>query len=436
MILKGNQRAGGGQLAAHLLNSHDNEHILVHEMRGFVADDLRGAFHEAYATSRGTRAKQFLFSLSLNPPPGEMVSTAQFEAAIERAEKRLGLDGQPRAVVFHEKEGRRHAHVVWSRIDTEEMRAINLPHYKLKLRDVSRELFLEHGWRLPRGLVNSQERDPTNFTHAQWAQAKRGGQDPKALKAMFQECWAASDSGKAFAAALQARGYTLARGDRRGYVAVDFRGEVYAVAKYADVKTKDVRERLGDPQALPSIDEAKAAISARMSAMLRKHVREVEDEHDARLSALAARRDKLMERQRSERTQLEQVQAARWEEETARRMRRFSKGISGLWDRLTGKHRQITYRNEIEALEAYQRDRAEKDKLIERHLDERKPLHAQIRLAREKRAEAIAELHRDLAYYRQWGGKEPPSLTAHFQAADSGRRHNEPDRWHGPELER
>jgi hypothetical protein len=41
-----------------------------------------------------------------------------FEAAIDMAEQRLGLDGHPRAIVFHEKEGRRHAHAVWSRIDT------------------------------------------------------------------------------------------------------------------------------------------------------------------------------------------------------------------------------------------------------------------------------------------------------------------------------
>ena len=53
---------------------------------------------------------------------------------------------------------------------------------------------------------------------------------------MFQECWAASDSRQAFASAIQARGYTLARGDRCGYVAVDYQGEVYAIAKYTDIK--------------------------------------------------------------------------------------------------------------------------------------------------------------------------------------------------------
>ena len=141
------------------------------------------------------------------------------------------------------------------------MKAINLPHYKLKLRDMSRELYLENGWQMPRGLVNSKERDPTNFTHAQWEQAKRAGHDPRALKSMFQECWTASDSRQAFAAAIQARGYTLARGDRRGYVAVDYRGEVYAIAKYTGIKTREVSVRLGDEKELPSIEQAKSAIS-------------------------------------------------------------------------------------------------------------------------------------------------------------------------------
>ena len=63
MILKGSQRGGGRQLAAHLLNARDNEHVAVHDLRGFCADDLHGAFQEAYAISPGTKAKQFLFSL-------------------------------------------------------------------------------------------------------------------------------------------------------------------------------------------------------------------------------------------------------------------------------------------------------------------------------------------------------------------------------------
>lgn len=127
MILVGNQRGGARDLARHLLKD-ENDHVDVHEIRGFASETLDGAFNEAYAISQGTRCKQFLFSLSLNPPETERVSTEAFERAIEQAETRLGLTGQPRAVVFHEKEGRRHAHAVWSRIKAEEMKAIQLSH--------------------------------------------------------------------------------------------------------------------------------------------------------------------------------------------------------------------------------------------------------------------------------------------------------------------
>ncbi|MEM7619885.1 MAG: hypothetical protein AAF228_05410 [Pseudomonadota bacterium] len=41
MILKGSQRGGALQLADHLMNSKDNEHIEVHAINGFVANDAR-----------------------------------------------------------------------------------------------------------------------------------------------------------------------------------------------------------------------------------------------------------------------------------------------------------------------------------------------------------------------------------------------------------
>jgi len=124
MILEANQRAGGKQLALHLLNGHENDHVEVHEVSGFISGDLIEAFTEAYAISKGSRCKQFLFSLNLNPPQLEDVPIEIFEDAINRIEQKLGLSGQPRSVIFHEKEGRRHAHCVWSRIDVKNMRAI------------------------------------------------------------------------------------------------------------------------------------------------------------------------------------------------------------------------------------------------------------------------------------------------------------------------
>lgn len=96
MILKASQRGGGKQLGQHLSRTDDNEHMEVHEIRGFVSDDVTGAFKEAFAVSKGTQCKQFLFSVSLNPPEHETVSIDVFEDAIQRIEDKNNLHDHPR----------------------------------------------------------------------------------------------------------------------------------------------------------------------------------------------------------------------------------------------------------------------------------------------------------------------------------------------------
>lgn len=203
MILKGSQRGGAGALAQHLLRLDENDHVEVHELRGFSGETLRSALQEVAAISKGTSCRQFLFSLSLNPPGAEDVSVATFFDAIARAEEKLGLTDQPRAVVFHEKEGRRHAHVVWSRIDAEKVVAIHLPYFKTKLNEVAKQLYLDHGWRLPEGFRDRSLRDPLTFSREEWQQAKRSQRSSAELKTTLQERWAVSDNRASFERALR-----------------------------------------------------------------------------------------------------------------------------------------------------------------------------------------------------------------------------------------
>lgn len=373
MILVGNQRGGARNLAAHLL-SPENEAVEVHEVRGFASDDVQGAFQEAHAMSLGTRCKQFLFSLSFNPPPQERVQTATFEDAIARAEEKLGLTDQPRVVIFHEKDGRRHAHVVWSRIDTEEMKAVQLSFTHRKLQDLSRELYLEHGWRMPEGLANQSRSDPRNFTLDEWQQAKRQGQDPRTIKTALQDAWAVSDNKAALVHALKERGYALARGDRRGYLAVDKDGEVYALSKWAGVKTKDVRARLGEADTLPTIDEAKAQFAQEMQPALTRWERQLQKRIDAQYARAESQKRELLERQTAERQKLFDGIEDRRIRETQARQERLRTGIAGLWDRLRGEHRRLRDENEKDAYNALLRDRREKDELIFSQLEQRRTL--------------------------------------------------------------
>lgn len=407
MILKGNQRGGGKQLAAHLLKVEDNEHVHIHELRGFLSENLHSALHEAYAVSRGTRAKQFLFSLSLNPPPNEKVSVDTFEAAITTIEQKLGLDNQPRAIVFHEKEGRRHAHVVWSRIDTEEMKAINLPFYKTKLRDVSRELYYEHGWKMPQGLLDGNNRDPQNYSLREWQQAKRQGEDPKALQRMFQNCWAASDNRPSFEQALQRYGLHLAKGDRRGYVAIDYRGEVYSLSRWLKITTNALKERLGPTEVLPGTHEIKARIAERMTGRLKSYIHEAQTRLKEQVQPFIQKKRSLQHQHQNERSQLEQKHGKRSQHEAIERSQRLPKGFKGIWFRITGKYNKIREHNERETETCRIRDRDEMQSLIDQQLTHRQNLQQQIQPVIEDYKGKVQDLRKEIARYMEMGGTPP-----------------------------
>lgn len=409
MILKGSQRSGALKLAAHLLRLDENDHVEVHELRGFSADDLRGALQEAGAIAKGTKCQQFLFSLSLNPPETERVSVDQFTSAIDQAEAKLGLTGQARAIVFHEKQGRRHAHVVWSRIDVAQMKAINLPFYKRKLNDVSKTLFLEHGWRLPDSFRDRANRNPLNFSQEEWQQAKRIGEDAQVLKMTFQECWSVSDNRVAFEQALAEKGFLLARGDRRGFVAVDFRGETYSLSRWTGEKAKALKDKLGDPTSLRDVETVKDEIASRMTDKLQGFIRESEASAKAQSQALQHRKAEMKAHQRGQRQELRDHQAERADRETVERAARFRTGVKGLWDWVTGRTRNLRKQNELEATEAAKRDGQERERLVSTQLSERRVLQQDFRQARREETVRMEELRCDVSFYMGWREASEPA---------------------------
>lgn len=277
MILKGNIRAGGQELATHLLNdrhevnpdqhrqapSIGNEKVEVAEVRGFVAEDLHGAFAEAEAIATGTNSTKPLYSLSINP--SQTMTREQYGQAIDRIERKLGLDNQPRAVVFHVKNGREHCHVVWSRIDHEKMQARHMEFDRQKLREVARELVRDFGHEMPKHLGEDRGTDRhkdkfNEVTLAEQGQAERSGIKPADRRKAVTEAYEMADSGEAFRHALQERGYTLAQGDRRGFVVMDSAGEVHSLTRQIEGATaKQIQSKL-DLRTLsdvPTVQQAK-----------------------------------------------------------------------------------------------------------------------------------------------------------------------------------
>ncbi|WP_165185108.1 relaxase/mobilization nuclease domain-containing protein [Caulobacter soli] len=428
MILQASKRGGGTELGRHLTNQRDNEHVEVHEVRGFMSETVMGAMKEVQAMSLGTKCRQYLFSLSLSPPQAESVRAEVFETAIDQIEERLGLTGQPRMVVFHEKEGRRHAHCVWSRIDANTMTARDLPFFKMKLRDVSKQLYLENGWQMPRGFVDSKLRDPRNFSLAEYQQASRAGLDAKAVKATVQECWAVSADSQAFGKELETRGLFLAKGDRRGHVIMTHEGEVFALSRMVDKKAKEVVAKLGEPDSLRSVDETRQHIVQTMTPRLQSHIREAKRIAANQMKPLLEKRQDLQTRHAQEREKLDEGQRRRHQTETRERAMRIAKGFRGLWDRISGEHAKIKKQNEVEAFFGLQRDRDQRHALIEAQMVERRTLQADIVEARHRHARQVLLLYKDAAQYRdmQRVESEPSrefnrAASNHTERADRGR---------------
>ena len=271
MIPKASQRSGGQDLATHLLNAHDNEYVEVAEVRGAIADDLHGAFAEWEAVAHNlTKCRNYLYSLSVNPAlvqkQGEgQLSRDQYRDYADRVEKAMGLESQPRAMVFHIKNGREHCHIVWSRIDARAGKAIHQSFDHDKLMMVTRAFALDHGITLPKGYEQHHEdRKKRSFYETQ--QERQTGISKEDRIAQVTAAWKQSDSPRAFVRALEEMGYVLATGNRP-YVLVDLYGGMNALPKLIDdkaVRTKDIRAFLGGefpPEALPSVDEAKALVA-------------------------------------------------------------------------------------------------------------------------------------------------------------------------------
>jgi len=419
MILVASTRGNGGRLAAHLLNDKDNDHVTLEEMRGFIASDLPGAMAEAEAIAKGTYCRKPLFSVSLNPPTSAEVEIAAFYEAAARIEAALGLEGQPRAIVIHEKEGRRHAHVVWSRIDAHEMKAVELPYFKNRLKEISKEIFLEQGWELPEGHKENGWKNPLNFTLQEWQQAKRIGLDPRELKQMFQDAWQHSDNLPSFKNALEEHGYFLAKGDRRGVVAVDLNGEVFSVSRYSGVKTRELTEKLKGAEHLPTVDEMEAKLRGKLVERIREHINQDREQKAEEILPLKAELLRVAESQRAERRLLESKQEERRKVENKMRADRFRRGLGTILDLLTGRLFQIRRQNEGEAYAGHLRDRAQRERLFKEQMKERGAIQKRIEQLRARHQHQRTLLARQFSDVLRLNGIQEHAQTRH--------RENEPD---------
>ncbi len=292
------------------------------------------------------------------------------------------------------KEGRRHAHAVWSRIDADKMKAINLPHYKNRLNALSKELYLENGWELPNGHRENGWANPLNFTLAEWQQAKRLDLDPREIKQLFQDAWRSSDNKQGFEGALGERGYFLAKGDQRGFVAVDLHGEVYSVSRFTGVKPKELAERLGHPDQFQSVDEAKLEVRQRVDKRVHQFLVEARADLREQQRPLLEEHKAMVEAHRAEIEKLKLMQAERHARENRERQSRIRTGIRGLLDFVIGRAANIRRINDREAMECGLRDADQREAVSSAMREERRELQTRIDAMRRGQRSKLMSLAR------------------------------------------
>lgn len=268
MIFKSTARGNGGELADHLLNPEENERIELREVHGLAAVDVHAALSDMQVMALGAQSRRPIIHVMMNPQ--ENMTEDQWKHAWNRYEAEYGLHGAPFVEVEHHKRGRTHRHRAYYALDLDTGKAIDTSWNKARDEKVARLLEYELGHSLTKGAHNKRvyaalraegrldvvewmnrggardgDRPVAAYTHREWRQQKRTGIDARDVRASVYEAWKTADSGRAFAAALEAHGLQLAQGDKPGaLVVVDAGGGTHEVSRGIKAGAKDAGEPL------------------------------------------------------------------------------------------------------------------------------------------------------------------------------------------------
>ena len=265
MIIKGGSRAAPGQLAWHLQRLDTNDKVEILEIQ-FPTSNLAEAFRDWQTISEGTRGFKGLYHANIDPAMDYTMTREQWQHAVDVLEKELKLEGQPRAVVMHEKLGREHLHVVWARTDIDTMTLCSDSQNYLAHERASQRLENEFGHEPVPGKHAKRDREQqpefprAEANQAEWQQGERTGIDPAARKDQITALKEACDNAWAFKVALEEQGYILAKGDRRNFVIVDETGSIHSLGRQIrDIKDAELRAFMKpiDRETLPTPAEAK-----------------------------------------------------------------------------------------------------------------------------------------------------------------------------------
>ncbi|MCK5285485.1 MAG: hypothetical protein KAJ86_07875, partial [Alphaproteobacteria bacterium] len=167
------------------------------------------------------------------------------------------------------------------------------------------------------------------------------------------------------------------------------------------LKTKQVRERLGDLKNLPNIDETKSLIAKEMLPKMQDFEKEVSTAQKEKAVKAEEQRKKLEIEQQAKQNALAAALKIRQLREEKIRKARIRRGLRGLVDRFTGKRKQTIECNEQEKQKTFVRDKQEKSILTTKQALDRENFLKARKQQQQKYVAEKQELQKDTEHFEQ-----------------------------------
>ncbi len=315
----------------------------VHVENAAGIEDERAAIGLMIDTARQSkRCEKPVYAFSLGWHPEQRPERAEMIEAGREALKVLGMQNHQAVFVAHNDTAHKHVHVIVNRVHPETLTAANnyRDQEKLSAWALEQERAQNRIYCKAREFrANAREMSKANTARTQEKSPQTQQRPPRSryVDNTLAECWTRSDGGKSFLTALEAKGWRLARGDRKENVlmAVTPSGRAFAVLRELNkgllpgqkLKGADVDRKLADlnRELLPSVEQVQGAIAEERPRREKKkekeqkqaQARRPEEQQWALDMRIREERRKLHERHERERQEQESKAAAKIE--TARR---------------------------------------------------------------------------------------------------------------------
>lgn len=252
MVINGQAVKGAKRLANHLMKD-ENEKVSILEISGTVANDnLHFALRDMEDIGKLTKSQsgKVLYHANINPRKNETLTPEQYIKASDKLMEKLGFEGQPRAIVMHQKQSRQHAHLVVQLTDIEKGKLKTISNNYYKHKEVSRTL--EKEFELAK---THEKKTGRSYSQSEAQQAQKAGRKARTNKNFIQHCYQSSRDGKDFVKKLSQYELYLAKGKR--LVVIDKLGQAQSLTRqlrHID-SASNVKKKLKDIDA--SLPEAK-----------------------------------------------------------------------------------------------------------------------------------------------------------------------------------